>query len=187
MSEQTGSESSNGASGVGRPSTRAARLQMVRQLLADNVVTSQAQLSELLAREGFPVTQATMSRDLDEVNAAKTRLADGTIAYAVADQVPLATVPESNGQGRGEQQLAKILTGLVVSVAHASNFVIVHTPAAQHSMWPAASTSIRLTGCWERSPATIRYSSSVRMTPQLVAEPNGCSESHLDREIACRK
>ena len=33
----------------------------------------------------------------------------------------------------------------------------------------------------------IRYSSSVRMTPQLVAEPNGCSESHLDREIACRK
>lgn len=88
MSEQTGSESSNGASGVGRPSTRAARLQMVRQLLADNVVTSQAQLSELLAREGFPVTQATMSRDLDEVNAAKTRLADGTIAYAVADQVP---------------------------------------------------------------------------------------------------
>ena len=56
MSEQTGSESSNGASGVGRPSTRAARLQMVRQLLADNVVTSQAQLSELLAREGFPVT-----------------------------------------------------------------------------------------------------------------------------------
>jgi transcriptional regulator of arginine metabolism len=129
LSEQTGSESSNGASGVGRPSTRAARLQMVRQLLADNVVTSQAQLSELLAREGFPVTQATMSRDLDEVNAAKTRLADGTIAYAVADQVPLATVPESNGQGRGEQQLAKILTGLVVSVAHASNFVIVHTPA----------------------------------------------------------
>lgn len=102
---------------------------MVRQLLADNVVTSQAQLSELLAREGFPVTQATMSRDLDEVNAAKTRLADGTIAYAVADQVPLATVPESNGQGRGEQQLAKVLTGLVVSVAHASNFVIVHTPA----------------------------------------------------------
>lgn len=38
-------------------------------------------------------------------------------------------MPESNGQGRGEQQLAKILTGLVVSVAHASNFVIVHTPA----------------------------------------------------------
>ena len=99
MSEQTGSESSNGASGVGRPSTRAARLQMVRQLLADNVVTSQAQLSELLAREGFPVTQATMSRDLDEVNAAKTRLADGTIAYAVADQVPLATVPEWSGTG----------------------------------------------------------------------------------------
>lgn len=29
-----------------------------------------------------------MSRDLDEVNAAKTRLADGTIAYAVADQAP---------------------------------------------------------------------------------------------------
>ena len=121
------------------------------------------------------------------MNAAKTRLADGTIAYAVADQVPLATVPESNGQGRGEQQLAKILTGLVVSVAHASNFVIVHTPAGAAQYVASGIDKHSIDGVLGTIAATIRYSSSVRMTPQLVAEPNGCSESHLDREIACRK
>lgn len=134
MSEDRVTPSSQTSSGVARPSTRAARLQMVRQLLAENVVTSQAQLSELLAREGFPVTQATMSRDLDEVNAAKTRMPDGTIAYAVADQVPLSNTTDGGSDARGEQQLSKVLTGLVVSVAHASNFVVVHTPsgAAQY-------------------------------------------------------
>ncbi len=35
------------------------------------------------------MTQATLSRDLDEMHAAKTRLADGTVAYAVGQTASL--------------------------------------------------------------------------------------------------
>ena len=36
------------------------------------------------------MTQATLSRDLDEIHATKTRLADGTVAYAVGNRLKKA-------------------------------------------------------------------------------------------------
>lgn len=66
-----------------RPTSRAARLSAIEQALLTRVITSQAQLSKVLADEGIEVTQATLSRDLDEMNAFKRRLQDGTMAYAV--------------------------------------------------------------------------------------------------------
>lgn len=119
-----------------RPTTRAARLSAIEEVLARRIVTSQSQLSSILGDEGIAVTQATLSRDLDEINATKTRLADGTVAYATgvpdADREP--TVTDAQIRERTEQQLAKVLSGLVVSVADARNLVIVHTPsgAAQY-------------------------------------------------------
>ena len=65
---------------VQRPATRAARLSAIEQVLLKHIVTSQSQLSALLSQEGIEVTQATLSRDLDEINAMKTRLSNGSIA-----------------------------------------------------------------------------------------------------------
>ena len=65
---------------VQRPATRAARLSAIEQVLLKHIVTSQSQLSDLLSQEGIEVTQATLSRDLDEINAMKTRLSNGSIA-----------------------------------------------------------------------------------------------------------
>ena len=64
-----------------RPATRAARLSAIEQALATHIITSQSQLSKILIDEGIAVTQATLSRDLDEMHAVKTRLKDGTVAY----------------------------------------------------------------------------------------------------------
>ncbi|OZG68911.1 arginine repressor [Bifidobacterium eulemuris] len=116
-----------------RPATRAARLSAIEQALLRHVITSQSQLSQILLDEGFDVTQATLSRDLDEVNAVKTRLKDGTVAYAIADS-PSGSTVESASSGRIEQQMARVLSGLVTSVAAARNLVVVHTPsgAAQY-------------------------------------------------------
>ena len=52
---------------VQRPATRAARLSAIEQVLLKHIVTSQSQLSDLLSQEGIEVTQATLSRDLDEI------------------------------------------------------------------------------------------------------------------------
>lgn len=50
------------------------------------MITSQAQLQERLAQEGISVTQATLSRDLDEIQAIKIRSAQGAMVYAVPEQ-----------------------------------------------------------------------------------------------------
>lgn len=119
-----------------RPATRAARLSAIEQALATHIITSQSQLSSILGGEGIDVTQATLSRDLDEMNATKTRLTDGTVAYALGsiDGERDADLETGDTRERVEQQLAKVLSGLVVSVADSRNLVIVRTPsgAAQY-------------------------------------------------------
>ena len=87
---------------------------------------------KILIDEGIAVTQATLSRDLDEMHAVKTRLKDGTVAYTVGRSV-VASEGEDVGE-RGEAQMSRVLNGLVTSVAAARNLVVVHTPsgAAQY-------------------------------------------------------
>ncbi|WP_300765738.1 arginine repressor [uncultured Bifidobacterium sp.] len=117
---------------IHRPTTRAARLSAIEQVLLSRVITSQSQLSDVLADLGIEVTQATLSRDLDEINASKTRLPDGTIAYAVARNVVASGAEER--MRRVEQQMSRVISGLVTSVASARNLVVIHTPsgAAQY-------------------------------------------------------
>ncbi|RSX53210.1 arginine repressor [Bifidobacterium goeldii] len=116
-----------------RPATRAARLSVIEEMLLNHIITSQSQLSGLLSDEGIDVTQATLSRDLDEIHAMKTRLADGTIAYTVGDH-PRHESSETGIGARTEQQMSRVLSGLVTSVAAAKNLIVVHTPsgAAQY-------------------------------------------------------
>src|SRR4051812_14125327 len=75
--------------------SRASRHQHIVDLLARTPVRSQAQLVDLLADDGFAVTQATLSRDLDELGALKVRDGAGALVYAVpgegGDVTPRAT------------------------------------------------------------------------------------------------
>ncbi|PAU67617.1 arginine repressor [Bifidobacterium criceti] len=116
-----------------RPASRAARLNAIEQALVDHVVTSQSQLSAILANQGIEVTQATLSRDLDEMNATKTRMPDGTVAYTIDDQAPTSST-DCDSDERAQQQMTRILSGLVTSVAAARNLIVVHTSsgAAQY-------------------------------------------------------
>ena len=110
-----------------RPATRAARLSAIEEMLLHHIVTSQSQLSDMLSDEGIDVTQATLSRDLEEINATKTRLENGTVAYVLG--YGQSTTPKS-----AQQQMSRILSGLVTSVASARNLAVIHTPsgAAQY-------------------------------------------------------
>lgn len=114
-----------------RPASRIARLNAIEQALENNVVTSQAELSEILSSQGIDVTQATLSRDLDEINATKTRLPDGVLAYTVGEHAP---AEGHEPDERAQQQMSKVLSGIVTSVARARNLIVVHTSsgAAQY-------------------------------------------------------
>ena len=57
------------------------RLRIISEILKSNVVGSQEELLDLLAKQDCGVTQATLSRDLKQLKVAKTPLANGTYKY----------------------------------------------------------------------------------------------------------
>ncbi|MEV0588923.1 arginine repressor [Nonomuraea sp. NPDC050310] len=117
------------------PMTKAARQAKITELLERQVVRSQPELAKLLAEEGVEVTQATLSRDLDELGALKLRAEDGSLVYALPGEggrrIPLARV--GTGEDAGAR-LRRLSEELLVSAEASANLVIVRTPpgAAQY-------------------------------------------------------
>ena len=67
-------------------SAKAQRQHKIARFLESEEVSSQAQLVELLAAEGVTATQATVSRDLDDLGAIKVRARGGVTVYAVPER-----------------------------------------------------------------------------------------------------
>jgi len=65
------------------PVTKTARQAQITGILGQTAVRSQEELAELLAQRGVRVTQATLSRDLDELGAVRLRGPDGALVYAL--------------------------------------------------------------------------------------------------------
>ena len=110
------------------PLTKGARQQKVVDLLARHQVRSQSELVELLAGAGVVVTQATLSRDLVELDAVKIRTASGALVYAVpaegGDRTPVSA-RESSASGA---RLARLAGELLVSADFSANLVVLRTP-----------------------------------------------------------
>lgn len=113
--------------------TRAARRDLIIRIIRNTAVASQSDLVEMLRERGIEVTQATVSRDLDELGAVKTVAADGRSLYAV---------PAEGGEDRLQAdeledlnaRLIRVAEDTMVSVAHSGNLVVLRTPpgAAQY-------------------------------------------------------
>ncbi|WP_016697591.1 arginine repressor [Actinoalloteichus spitiensis] len=104
--------------------TRVARQARIAQLVAQRAVRSQTELAALLAAEGIETTQATLSRDLDELGAVKLRGADGGAAVYV---IPEDGSPVRGVEG-GTSRLARLLGDLLVSVDSSGNLAVIRTP-----------------------------------------------------------
>jgi transcriptional regulator of arginine metabolism len=96
------------------------RQHRVAKLLAEHRVGSQTQLVELLAADGVDATQATVSRDLDELGAVKVRIPGGDMVYAVPELSRDRLAPD--------EHLRRVLADWVVQVSHSANVVVVQTP-----------------------------------------------------------
>ena len=71
--------------GVHRGVHRGPRLAAIREIVARTPVDSQERLTELLRRRGFPVTQATLSRDLKRLGIGKSPTPDGGYTYLLSE------------------------------------------------------------------------------------------------------
>ena len=109
--------------------TKAARHGRITELIRNNVVRSQTELAELLAVSGLQVTQATLSRDLEELGALKLRGVDGG--------APVYRIPEDGGprpMEGGTSRLSRLLGELLLSYQGSGNLAVLRTPpgAAQY-------------------------------------------------------
>jgi transcriptional regulator of arginine metabolism len=110
------------------PATKNARQQRIVDLVSHREVHSQTELADLLAAEGLRVTQATLSRDLVELDAMKVRAASGDLVYAVPGEGGDRRLSAPSGSEAAHQRLARLCGELLVSVDTSANLVVVRTP-----------------------------------------------------------
>ena len=98
--------------------TRAARQARIVELIRDRAVHSQTELLGLLEDDGIATTQATLSRDLDELGALKVRG-----AYVIPDDGS----PVRGVEG-GTARLARLLGELLTAADASGNLAVLRTP-----------------------------------------------------------
>jgi transcriptional regulator of arginine metabolism len=99
------------------------RQRLLATLLRARNVPSQARLLEMLREQGFEATQATVSRDLEDLGAVKVRGPDGQLVYALPDDEP----PTND---TGEDTIRRILQLTLLDATPSGNLVVLRTPPA---------------------------------------------------------
>jgi len=108
--------------------SKVARQNTILELVQQEAIANQEQLRKLLSRQGFDVTQATLSRDINELALVKT-----SAGYSVS---------------RGEQQsepgyhsAGRLVREFVVEVREAQNLLVIKTAAGSAQPVAAAMDS----------------------------------------------
>jgi transcriptional regulator of arginine metabolism len=120
------------------PQTRTARHRRIVDILGRQPVRSQSQLAKLLADDGLQVTQATLSRDLDELGAVKIRSAGGDLIYAVPSEGGFRTPMAPLGGSVKEERMARLAGELLISAEASGNIVVLRTPPGAAQFFASA-------------------------------------------------
>lgn len=86
-------------------------------LIKAGLIHSQSDLVKQLKKAGFPVTQATASRDLEEIGAVRGRNSVGESVYRI-----------SNSDEESISRTLPVPSGLIISVEASGNLAVVRTP-----------------------------------------------------------
>ncbi len=114
---------------------RARRLRTLADLIRAGALASQEEVTARLKALGFAVTQATVSRDLEQLGAVKVKRG-GVLSYALPDQIGAADW--STGR------LERILREWVVSVETAGQLIVIRTPPGSAHLVASAIDHARL-------------------------------------------
>ena len=98
--------------------TKIARQELIREWINAGLVHSQAQVVDLLREAGFVVTQATASRDLEEIGAVRGRGGNGQFRYQLAN--------ESSEEPL--YRVGRLLNELLVQIQSSGNLLVLRTP-----------------------------------------------------------
>ena len=117
------------------PLTKTARHARIAAILSREQVRSQEELAELLERyASVHVTQATLSRDLDELGVVRLR-SGGSLVYALPEEPggpgshPGSALGQARPDSPQDSRLARYLGELMTSAEASANLVVLRTPA----------------------------------------------------------
>lgn len=118
--------------------TRTARHQRIVEIIQGDSIRSQGEIVDRLAEEGYDVTQATLSRDLVELGAAKVRQGRALV-YAVpgpgVDRTPRSGGQEHEGV---DVRLRRVAAELLLDTEVNKDLVILRTPPGAASFLASA-------------------------------------------------
>ena len=114
---------------------RARRQKLIADMIRSQPIGSQEEVTARLAEQGFAVTQATVSRDLDQLGAVKVKRG-GALSYQLPDQM--------NERDYAAGRLERIIAEWVLSVEAAGNMLVVKTPPGSAHLVGAAIDQARL-------------------------------------------
>ena len=96
---------------------KARRQAKILELIKHHVIETQEELAESLGDQGIPVTQATVSRDIKELQLTKVPAGDGRYRYAMPEEMPTAS----------QDKRRRIFQESVLGVDHSENIIIVRS------------------------------------------------------------
>ena len=99
--------------------SRLRRQKAIAELIRAEPLTSQEEVTHRLGAQGYSVTQATVSRDLDQMGAVKVKRA-GVMRYALPDQL--------GDSDWAASRLSRIMAEWVLSVEAAGTLIVFKTP-----------------------------------------------------------
>ena len=111
------------------------RHDMISKLIASENVETQEDLASRLRELGFPVTQATVSRDIKELRLIKVLTPEGKYKYATVEKA----------EADMQERFIRMFSNCVLTVSSAGNLIVIKTitgsaPAAAEAVdslkWP---------------------------------------------------
>jgi transcriptional regulator of arginine metabolism len=141
-----------------------ARRKIIREFIIDGEVYSQNQLMELLRENGIEVTQATVSRDLEEIGAIRRRGGEGDLKYFLDGVEKIHSQTQSRG--------------LIKSAQASGNLVVLLTPPGGAQLLASEIDSATHQGKLKRAIGTIAGDDTV-----LVIASTATGGVALQKEI----
>lgn len=112
------------------------RHQKIMEIIQSHEVETQEELAEMLADAGFSVTQATVSRDIKQLNLRKSPRASGKQCYSIS----------GSGEPVRGDRLVKILKAGFVSMEAAQNILVIKTVSGMAMAVAAAIDAMPIPG-----------------------------------------
>jgi transcriptional regulator of arginine metabolism len=134
------------------------RKALITRMIKQGGVESQSHLVKLLAREGVKVTQATASRDLEDLGATRVRDANGEFQYVIPEDANSKNSSAAN---------------LIMSVTASGNLAVVRTPPGGAQLLASAIDRNSLNGLLKSAIGTIAGDDTVLVVAKTA---NGGAE-----------